>query len=57
MKNVQFGQKTAVLKMEKNIVFVGAGKQIRIWSEEAWTERESKRDFEKMREIMSQYGL
>ena len=44
-------------KIEKNIVFVGAGRQIRIWSEEAWIERESKRDFEKMREIMSQYGL
>ena len=44
-------------KIEKNIVFVGAGKQIRIWSEEAWSERESTRDFDKMREIMRQYGL
>ena len=43
--------------IEKNIVFVGAGKQIRIWSEEAWAEREKKRDYGKMRDIMSQYGL
>ena len=43
--------------IEKNIVFVGAGKQIRIWSEEAWSEREQKRDFDKMRDIMRQYGL
>ena len=41
----------------KNIVFVGAGRQIRIWSEELWNERESKRDFQKMRDIMRQYGL
>ena len=43
--------------IDKNIVFVGAGKQIRIWAEEEWNERESKRDFEKMRYIMRQYGL
>jgi len=43
--------------IQKNIVFVGAGKQIRIWSEEAWSEREQKRDYDKMREIMRQYGL
>ena len=41
----------------KNIVFVGAGRQIRVWAEEPWNEREKNRDFEKMREIMSQYGL
>ena len=44
-------------KINKNIVFVGAGKQIRIWSEELWSEREKNRDYEKMREIMRQYGL
>ena len=43
--------------IERNIVFVGAGRQIRIWAEEAWNEREKNRDFEKMREIMRQYGL
>ena len=43
--------------IDKNIVFVGAGKQIRIWAEELWNEREQGRDFNKMREIMRQYGL
>ncbi len=44
-------------KITKNMVFVGAGKQIRVWSEELWLEREKARDFEKMREIMRQYEL
>ncbi|MBR2930990.1 MAG: division/cell wall cluster transcriptional repressor MraZ [Clostridia bacterium] len=43
--------------IEKNVVFVGVGKQIRIWAEEIWSEREKTRDFSKMREIMKQYGL
>lgn len=43
--------------IEKNVVFVGAGRQIRVWSEEAWNERETNRDYGKMREIMHQYGL
>ena len=43
--------------IEKNVVFVGAGRQIRVWSEEAWNERETNRDYTKMREIMHQYGL
>ena len=43
--------------IDKNIVFVGAGKQIRIWAEEIWNEREGTRDLAKMREIMRQYGL
>ena len=43
--------------IDKNIVFVGAGKQIRVWAEEAWAEREQKRDYDKMRDIMRQYGL
>ena len=43
--------------IDKTIVFVGAGKQIRIWSEEEWNAREQKRDFDKMRDIMRQYGL
>lgn len=41
----------------KNVVFVGVGKQIRIWAEEAWNERESSRDLSKIRDIMRQYGL
>lgn len=44
-------------KISKNIVFVGAGKQIRLWAEEVWNEREKNRDYDKMREIMRQYGL
>lgn len=43
--------------INKNIVFVGVGKQIRIWAEEVWAEREQSRDFSKMREIMKMYGL
>ena len=43
--------------IQKNLVFVGAGKQIRLWAEEIWNEREKTRDLEKMREIMRQYGL
>ena len=43
--------------IEKNLVFVGAGRQIKIWSEEIWNERESKRDTESIREIMRRYGL
>ncbi len=44
-------------KITKNMVFVGAGRQIRVWSEELWSERERSRDFDKMREIMRQYEL
>ncbi len=43
--------------IQKNIVFAGVGKQIRIWAEEVWDERESKHDLNKMRETMSKYGL
>ena len=41
----------------KNIVFVGAGRQIRVWAEELWNEREKNRDFEKMREVLRDFGL
>ena len=44
-------------KIDKSIVFVGSGKQIKIWAEEVWNERESKRDPESIREIMRRYGL
>lgn len=43
--------------ISKNVVFVGAGKQIKIWSEETWNERESKRDPASIRELMRKYGL
>lgn len=44
-------------KIDKNVVFVGAGKQIRVWAEELWDERESARDFAKMREVLAEFGL
>ena len=44
-------------KITKTVVFVGAGRQIRIWSEELWNEREQNRDYDKIREIMRQYEL
>ena len=46
-------------EIDKNIVFVGVGKQIRIWAEEKWIERERERtnNPEKIRAKMSEYGL
>ena len=44
-------------KINKNIVFVGGGSQIRVWSEELWDERERTRDLEKIKETMNLYGL
>ena len=44
-------------KIDKSIVFVGAGSQIKIFAEEVWNERESKRDANEIREIMRRYGL
>ena len=41
----------------KNVVFVGAGKQIKIWAEEVWSQRESQRDPNAIRELMRKYGL
>ena len=43
--------------IQKNIVFVGAGRRIRVWAEELWNEREQNRDFEKMRDILREFGL
>ena len=44
-------------KITKSIVFAGTGKQIKIWAEEIWNERESKRNLEEIRELMRKYGL
>lgn len=43
--------------IQKNLVFVGAGRQIKIWSEETWNERENNRDTESIRDIMRRYGI
>ncbi len=43
--------------INKNVVFVGAGKQIKIWAEELWTERENTRDLENIKNLMIKYGL
>ena len=44
-------------KINKNVVFVGAGRVINIWSEELWSEREASRDLESIRNLLLQYGL
>ena len=43
--------------IKKSIVFVGAGKQIKVWAEEIWNEHEKNRDLEKMRSILAENGL
>ncbi len=43
--------------IKKNIVFVGVGKQIRVWAEEIWADREATRDLDDMRERLKMYGL
>lgn len=43
--------------IDKNVVFVGAGRQIRLWAEEVWEKREKSIDFDKMKALMKQYGL
>ena len=44
-------------QINKNVVFVGAGRQIKIWAEEIWSERENKRDPNSIRELMRKYSL
>ena len=44
-------------KIDKNVVFVGSGKQIRIFAEEEWQKREQNRDYDSIRATMSKYGL
>lgn len=41
----------------KNVVFVGAGKQIKIWAEEVWAQREEERNRDSIRDLMRRYGL
>ncbi len=44
-------------RIDKTVVFTGAGHQIRIWAEEVWLAREEKRDLDKLRQTLSGYGL
>ncbi len=44
-------------KIDKNVVFVGVGRQIRIWSEELWEKHDSNRNFEQMRDVLREFGL
>ena len=44
-------------KINKSIVFAGSGKQIKIWAEEIWNEREKNRDLEEIKLLMQRYGL
>ena len=44
-------------QINKSIVFVGNGNQIRIWAEELWNEQEENRDLDAIRATMKQYGL
>jgi MraZ protein len=44
-------------QMNKNVVFVGAGRVINVWSEELWSMREATRDLESIRSILQQYEL
>lgn len=41
----------------KNVVFVGHGDQIRVWSEENWIIRESEQDLEKLNSLMETFNL
>ena len=43
--------------IKKNIVFVGVGRQIRIWAEEEWIKQEQNRDPDRIREMMRKIGL
>lgn len=43
--------------IKKNVVFVGAGRVINVWSEELWRAREADRDLDSIRSLLLQYGL
>ena len=44
-------------KINKNVVFVGAGRLINVWSEELWSAREANRDMDSIRSLLQQFGL
>ncbi len=43
--------------IQKNVVFAGVGRQIKIWAEEVWEENEKKYNLDKMRATLSKHGL
>ena len=43
--------------INKNVVFVGSGQQIKIWAEEVWAAREGGRNLDQIKELMLKYGL
>ena len=44
-------------KLVKNVVFVGHGNQVRVWSEENWIIREAEQDLEKLNSLMETFNL
>lgn len=44
-------------KIEKNVVFMGAGTKIKIWAEEVWKEREAKHDKLAIKELLRKNNL
>ena len=44
-------------KVNKNVVFVGAGHVMNIWAEELWSAREANRDLDSIRALLQQFGL
>jgi len=44
-------------KVNKNVVFVGAGHVMNIWAEELWSAREANRDLDGIRTLLQQFGL
>ncbi len=44
-------------KIDKTVVFTGAGHHFRIWAEDVWLNNEENRNLENIRNMMSNYGL
>ena len=44
-------------KLTKNVVFVGHGNQVRVWSEENWMVRESEIDLQTLNAMMENFNL
>lgn len=43
--------------LQKNVIFVGAGRVVNIWSEENWTKREASRDRVRLSAVLAEYEL